>query len=138
MGSEHLCLEVHSSKIIYEGGNFTIIKGDQFANSIMHENSLHRPIEEKYNTKIFIKSEEILVFHQTNTIIDEVSAELGDLIKKFTLDSNSRWMYQGIDGYYNSFQRQHIAIIEEAFRSFYYQLTTPKYENYSLSFLLLD
>lgn len=101
--------------------------------SLIFENDLQKPIENKYNAKIDRRGLDIVVSHESDDALNRIEAELKDWIKKFTFDDGARWAYLENDGSYRLYDQESNEIIEQTFRFSYYQLITPGYKNYSKS-----
>ena len=99
--------------------------------SLIFENNLQKPIEEKYNVKILRRGLDILISYDSDDTINKIEAELQDWIKKFTFDDGARWAYLENDGSYRLYDQEANQIIEQTFRSYYYNLISPGYKNYS-------
>ena len=110
-----------------------VINCNYYAVSLIFNNNLQKPIEEKYNSKIVRKGNNIILSYESDDMLDEIEAELQLWIKQFTFDDEARWWYLENDEIYRLFDEEYQQIVEDCFRNSYYQIISPDYKEFSIS-----
>ena len=100
---------------------------------ILNSHNLHRDIAKKYSGDIAFQGNKFLVSSQNKSIVDQMVDELENLIKQYSFDENVTWSFLENDGSYRYYDARTKDIIEDKFQTYYPELSSPNYENYSLN-----
>jgi hypothetical protein len=106
-------------------------QGDYEPINIVFSKDLHKKIEEKYQEKIERNGLKLIISHANNDTTIKMETELKELLKKYTFDSNAKWAFLENDGSYKYYTEECNSIIENKYKSVYYELSLPSYKDFS-------